>query len=175
MTALTRIAVPLAIVLVPCAYAFDMPETKVSMETCLKAALAKVPGQVTALKLEIEDGKPLYEFKLASEDDRQWEIECDAMTGVLSQLERKADRNDREFSAAAKIVESEARRTALQRYPGKVTGSELEMANDRPVFEVEIQASNGEEIEVKVDAVSGEILSAEKESDGQTVYEIGED
>ena len=157
------------------AYAFDMPDTKVSMETCLKAAVAKAPGEVRKLKLEIEAGKPLYEFKIVGEDKHSWEIECDAATGELTEVERKADRNDTQFNAGAKVVESAARKIALKAHPGKVTSSEREMQNGRAVYEIEIAAADGKELEVKVDAGTGDILGVETESEEKTVYEIGKD
>lgn len=156
------------------AYALDMPETKVSMETCLKAVNAKVAGDIKHLKLEVEGGKPFYEFKVAGEGKRVWEIECDATTGELNEVERKADRNDPEFNAAAKIVESEARKTALKEHPGKVTESERGFLNGSAVYEIEIATADGKELEVTVDAATGKVIGVETESDEKTVYEIGE-
>lgn len=153
--------------------AFDMPETKVSMETCLSAVLAEVPGKVSVLKLEVEGGRPLYEFKIRTEDRATWELECDAMTGEIVDKSRTADRNDREFKAAAKIIERDARRIALERHPGKISASELEIADGRPLYEVEITTADGRELEVRVDAVTGEIVSTDIESEERTIYEIG--
>ena len=36
---------------------FKMPKTKVSMEKCLKAALAKYPGNVETMEMEISNVK----------------------------------------------------------------------------------------------------------------------
>lgn len=157
------------------AYALDMPETKVSMETCLKAAIAKAPGEVRKVKLEIENGKPLYEFKIAGEGKHAWEIECDALTGEVTNVERKVDRNDPEFNAAAKVVESEARKIALKQHPGKVTESARGFHNGFAAYEVEIAAADGKKREVIVDAATGQIIDVETEADEKTVYEIGAD
>lgn len=157
------------------AYALDMPETKVSMETCLKAVTAKAPGDIKHLKLEVEGGKPIYEFKVTGEGKGAWEIECDATSGELTEIERKADRNDAEFNAAAKVMEGEARKIALKEHPGKVTKSERSFLNGRAVYEVEIAAADGKELEVTVDAATGAVIGVETESDEKTVYEIGED
>ncbi|HZP88297.1 MAG TPA: PepSY domain-containing protein [Burkholderiales bacterium] len=172
---LRRIVVPAAIVVVTPVYAFDMPATQVSMEVCLQAAQAKVSGQVTNLKLEIEAGKPLYEFKANGQARQKWEIECDANTGQLLEVERKVDRNDQELLAAAKIVESKAREIVLQRIAGKVSSSERAIAEGRPTYEIEIAAADGKAMEVKVDAATGEIVSIENESEEKTVYEIGQE
>lgn len=156
------------------ASALDMPETKVSMETCMSAALAQVEGEVKALKLEIEAGKPLYEFEIEAENGGSWEIECDAMTGEVVEKSRAASRNDPEFRAAAKLVDREARTKALEKFPGKVTASETQVTNGRAIFEIEIDGADGKEYEVEVDAATGEIVSSENESEEQTVYEIGD-
>lgn len=95
------------------------------------------------------------------------------MTGEIVEKSRKANRNDPEFKAAAKLLEKDARAKALAQFPGKVTGSELEIANGRVIYEVEIDGADGKEYEVAVDAATGEIVSSEVESVETTVYEIG--
>ncbi len=156
------------------ALAIDMPETKVSMETCMVAALAKVDGKVSALKLEIEAGVPLYEFEIKTSNRQTWEVECDAMTGEIVELSREANRNDAEFQAAAKILEKDARAKALEQFPGKVTKSELEVVDGRAIYDVEIEGADGKEYDVAVDAATGEIIGSEIESEEKTVYEIGD-
>jgi len=155
------------------ASAFEMPQTKVTMEACMSAVLTKVDGKVSSLKLEIEDGKPLYEFEIKTSNRQTWELECDAMTGEIVETSRIADRNDKEFKAAAKVLEKDARKMALEKYPGKVTSSELEIADGRAVYEVEIDTADGRELEVQVDAATGEIGKIEVESEERTIYEIG--
>lgn len=71
MTVVPVWAAAAAVLAMPAA-AIDMPETKVSMETCMTAALAQVDGKVSGVKLEIEDGKPLYEFKIKTPGRQTW-------------------------------------------------------------------------------------------------------
>ena len=40
--------------------AFAAPAHKGAMESCMKAALAKHPGDVISLEAEIENGKPIF-------------------------------------------------------------------------------------------------------------------
>ena len=169
MSAVTLVSASVALP----ASALDMPETKVSMETCMAAALAKVDGKVSAMKLEIEAGVPLYEFKIKTSNRQTWEIECDAMTGEIVETSREANRNDEEFKAAAKILEKDARAKALAQFPGKVSKSEQEIADGKAIYEVEIAGADGKEYEVAVDAATGEIIGSEIESEERTVYEIG--
>lgn len=173
---LLLLAVTAAFVPMSAAPAFDMPDTKVSMETCLKAALAAKPGTVRHVKLEIEDGRPLYEFAIRTDSRQAWELECDATTGEIVELSRSADRNDPEFKAAARVIEREARRAALAKYPGKVSESELQIdGSGRALYEISVEDPAGRETEVAVDAATGAIVHAEDESAERTVYEIGED
>lgn len=163
-----------AVLLAPSVYALDMPETKVSMETCMKAALAAKPGKVKKVELEIEEGKALYEFVIKADGGGTWEIECDAMTGQVTETERDAGPSDPVWKAGAKITAKQAEAAALKAHPGKVKGTEREVHGDnKAVWEVEIMDAGGKEIEVHVDAATGEIISAEHESDEKTVYSIG--
>jgi uncharacterized membrane protein YkoI len=158
------------------AQTFNMPPTGVPMERCLAAVLNVAGGTVTHMKLEIEAGTPLYEFKLEGDDGNEWEAECDANSGEVVEMQREVSRQDRTFNDAARVVESEARETAVGRYPGKIAKSgRLLDFQGRPIYEVEIVTADGREMEVEVDGATGEILNAEEESAERTVYEIGAD
>jgi uncharacterized membrane protein YkoI len=158
------------------AQTFDMPPTGVPMERCLAAVLNVAGGSVSHMKLEIEAGRPLYEFKLQTDDGNEWEAECDASSGEIVEMQREVSRQDQIFNGAARVVENEARRTAVERYPGNIVKSgRLLDFQGRPIYEVEITTADGREMEVEVDGATGEILNAEEESAERTVYEIGED
>jgi uncharacterized membrane protein YkoI len=158
----------------PAVWAFDMPETKVSMETCMKAALGVRSGHVKRLQLETEDGKVVYEFSIRTDEGYVWELECDATTGEIIDVERNSSPNDAVWKRNAKLLAKQARDIALQAHPGKAKGEEREVRGDgRVMWEVEIIGADGREIEVHVDAVSGEILSTEHEAEQKTFYTIG--
>jgi uncharacterized membrane protein YkoI len=163
-----------AVVTLPTAHAFDMPETKVTMEQCLSAALAAQAGVVRKLQLEIEDGKPVYEFAIRNKQGETWELECDATTGEIVEAERDSSPDDPVWKKNAKLLPKQATEIAVKANPGKVKGTEREIwGNGRAVWEVEIVDAAGKEIEVHVDAQTGEILSVEHEADETTVYTIG--
>jgi uncharacterized membrane protein YkoI len=163
-----------AVAMLPTAKAFDMPETKVTMEQCLKAALAVRTGEVRKLQLEVEDGKPIYEFAIRTKQGETWELECDAATGEIVEVERNSSPNDPVWEKNAKLLAKQATDIAVKAHPGKVKGTEREILGDgRPVWEVEIIDGSGKEIEVHVDARTGEILSVEHEADEETIYTIG--
>lgn len=153
----------------------EMPRTSVPMEQCLAAVLKVAGGKVEYMKLEVEAGRAIYEFRIEGDDDHDWEAECDANTGEIVEMQREVSRQDPAFNQAAKVIESDARRIAAERQPGKVVESERKLDyRGRPVYEVEIASADGRKIEVDVDAVSGQILEVEDESAERTVYEIGD-
>lgn len=69
--------------------AFAAPAHKGAMESCMKAALAKHPGDVISLEAEIENGKPIYEFDIKGKDGKEWEVEVDAVTGKIVEVEEE--------------------------------------------------------------------------------------
>jgi uncharacterized membrane protein YkoI len=62
---------------------------------------------------------------------------------------------------APKITEEQARKIALERIPGKVTDVTIERKKGRNVYVVEIRTSDGDEKDVFVDIVSGEIVGTD--------------
>lgn len=141
------------------------------LETCMKAALGKHPGDVISLEAEIEAGKPTYEFDIKGKDGKEWEVECEAKSGKLIEEEEEVDAKDPRFASKAKITFEDAKKTALQAHPGDVVESETAIESDGGIsFEFDIKTKDGKEIEVEVDAVSGKIIESEEEA-----YQIGND
>jgi uncharacterized membrane protein YkoI len=165
-----KISLALAALLIS-APAFAAPAHKGAVETCIKAALAKYPGQVLSLEAEIENGKPIYEFDIKGKDGKEWEVECDAKTGKLTEVEEEVDIKDPRFASKAKVSLEEAKKTALAAYPGEIIESETSIEADGSVsYEFDIKTKDGKELEVEVDAVTGKIIEVEEE-----VYQIGLD
>ncbi len=147
------------------------PEHKGAVETCMKAALAKHPGDVISLEAEIENGKPIYEFDIKGKDGKEWEVECDAKTGKVTEEEEEVDIKDPRFASKAKISFDEAKKVALVKHPGEVVESETSIEADGSVsYEFDIKTKDGKEVEVEVDAVTGKIVEEEIE-----IYQIGQD
>lgn len=151
--------------------AYAAPKHVGSMETCMKAALAKHPGEVLTLEAEISKGKAQYEFDIKDKEGKEWEVECSAKTGkVIEEEQEFANANDPAFKAKAKITQDEAKKTALAKHPGEVVDSEFSMeANGNPSYEFDIKTANGTEIEVEIDAVTGKL----EEEPEEEVYQIG--
>jgi uncharacterized membrane protein YkoI len=151
--------------------AFAAPAHTGAVETCLKAALAKHPGQVISLEAEIENGKPIYEFDIKAKDGKEWEVECDAKTGKLTEEEEEIDVKDPRFASKVKVTLEDAKKTALAAKPGEIIETETSVEADGSIsYEFDIKGKDGKEWEVEVDAVTGKIVETEEE-----VYQIGLD
>jgi uncharacterized membrane protein YkoI len=156
----------------PAMAAFDMPKTKVSMEACMKAALAKREGEVVKLEFKDERGVLVYEFEVLGKDGKSWELECDADKGVITEEEQEVDNaDDALFKAKAKITLEQAKEIALKAHPGTVTEVEYEIEADGGAsYEIDIQTAKGE-IKLEVDAATGKII----EDNENEIYQIGKE
>ena len=141
----------------------------VSVEMCLDLALEKVNGTPQRLEMKIEDGDPVYEFDILAEDGNEYNVECDAEDGYVTEVERKASPDDPIFKKYAKISMKDAQQTALDFHPGTIVAVEYEVGFDGSVtYEFDIETKLGPEVKVDIDAVTGDIEEANFE-----LYEIG--
>jgi uncharacterized membrane protein YkoI len=148
---------------------FKMPTTKYRMETCMQQVFKKYPGKVIRVELKLEDNVPIYEFDVETEDGKAWDIECDALTAKIVEIEEEVQATETRFSALASVREDEARRTAVNKFPGEITAVEYELEpNGSASYEFAIRQEDGTFHKVEVDAKSGEIVEAHSR-----VYEIG--
>lgn len=143
------------------------------VESCMKAALAKHPGEVLTLEAELSKGKPQYEFDIKGKDGKEWEVECLAKTGkVIEEEEEVASADDPAFKGKAKITQDDAKKVALGKYPGEVIDSELSIESDGNIsYEFDIKVASGKEMEVEVDAVTGKL----SEDPEEEIYQIGDE
>lgn len=157
------------------AFAAEMkiPNTKVSMETCMQAVLKEKSGKVVKLEMKDERGTPMYEFEVKGEDGKVWDIECSAMSGTITEIEQDVGSADHElFRPKVKFTEAQAKETALAAYPGRInepTDFEIE-PDGKASYELDVMTDKGTEMKVEVDATSGKIVEANRE-----FYEIGAD
>jgi uncharacterized membrane protein YkoI len=148
-----------------------MPKTEVPMEACLSVALERHPGKVKELEFGVEDGVPHYEFEIVGADGREVEVECDAMTGKIVEVEWENENMDLDaFLEQARVSPSQARRVALGKVPGRIVKMDLETNSmGQMSYEFEVRTSDGGSVDVEVDANSGRLIEVEKD-----VYEIGD-
>lgn len=140
-------------------------------EKCMTAALEERPGEVVKVEFKNEEGAHMYEFDIRGTDGSDWDVECNAHRGLVSEVEREVDSVKHPlFKAKAKISEADARKIALEIYPGEVTEVEYEIEpNGAASYEFDIDTTiAGQEMKVEVDATSGEIVEANRE-----IWQIG--
>ncbi|MDD4931900.1 MAG: PepSY domain-containing protein [Methylacidiphilaceae bacterium] len=141
-------------------------------EGCLKTALAEKPGKVREMEIEREErGGKIYKFEIKDREGKEWKVLVNARTGRLVETEEAVARGNAAFENGAKISSEEARRSALEKVPGRVKEVERKLEKEgTPVYEVEIvPRGGGGEREVEIDALTGKVREVREE-----LYEIGE-
>lgn len=161
----------LCAVCVPAIADIKIPKTKVSMETCLKAALAKRIGKVVKLELKDERGVPTYEFEILGIDGKSWELECDANKGKITEEEQEVESGDDPlFKEKTKISLEQAKEIALKAHPGEVVEVEYEIeSNGSASYEFDIKTTDKGVIKLEIDASNGKIV----EDNEYEIYQIG--
>jgi len=138
---------------------------RVTLGTCISAALERYPGEVIERKLEVENGNPVFEIEIRGAHGRVLEIECNALTGEVLQAEYdEVEVAAPDFMRGAKLSELQARHIALNAVPGSIVGTEYEVTpSGRYVYEFALRSESGREIEVEVDALTGAVLEVSEE------------
>ena len=138
---------------------------KAGFEKCLKAALAAKPGQVIKVEAKTEKGAPVYEFDIVGVDGRAWDVECDGNTAKITEIEQEvASADEALFKAKVKVSEADARKIALDKYPGEIVEVEYEIEPAGAAsYEFDIKTKDGKEWKVEVDAMTGKIVEANPE------------
>jgi uncharacterized membrane protein YkoI len=140
-------------------------------EKCMAAALDERPGEIVKVEFKNEQGAHMYEFDIRGTDGSDWDVECNAHRGLVTEVEREVDNVQHPlFKSKAKISEQDAREIALAIYPGEVTEVEYEIEpNGSASYEFDIDTTiSDHEMKVEVDATSGEITEANRE-----IWQIG--
>lgn len=132
----------------------------ISIAEAKQIALAQVygGGWVESVELERDDGKVYYEVEIEAKD-WEYEIEVDAYTGKILDIEKERERNGRRHQADYITLE-QAVEIALEKAPGRVKEVERDRDDGRVYFEIEIDTKHGE-VEIEIDARTGNIISVE--------------
>jgi len=139
-------------------------------EKCMAAALDERPGEIIKVEMKNEHGAHVYEFDIRGMDGADWDVECGAHRGLITEVEREVDNvNHPLFKAKMKVNEADARKIALAIYPGEIIEVEYEIeSNGAASYEFDIDTTLNQEMKVEVDATTGEIVEANHE-----VWQIG--
>jgi len=134
-------------------------------DKCMAAALEERPGDIVKVEFKNEQGAHMYEFDIRGIDGSDWDVECNAHRGLISEIEREVDSvNHPLFKAKMKVSESDAREIALAIYPGVIVEVEYEIEpNGSASYEFDIDTTLNQQMKVEVDATSGEIVEANRE------------
>jgi uncharacterized membrane protein YkoI len=142
-----------------------------SLGKCVKAALTKHEGNIVKAEFKSEKKRGVYEFDIESADGKAWDIECDAKSGKVTEVEEEVKADDARFKALAKVTEADALATALAAHPGTLAETEYELeADGKASYEFDITEADKEEIKVEVDATTGKIVEVSYEE-----YQIGKE
>lgn len=60
---------------------------RLSLDQASAIALGQIPGQIIHVDMEMEDGQLVYEFFIATPDNRVFEVEVAARTGNILKIE----------------------------------------------------------------------------------------
>ena len=139
-------------------------------EKCMRAATEERPGEIVKVEMKNEQGGHVYEFDIHGIDGADWDVECGAHRGLITEVEREVDSvNHPLFKAKMKVNEADARKIALAVYPGEITEVEYEIEpNGGASYEFDIDTTLNQEMKVEVDATTGEIVEANRE-----IWQIG--
>jgi uncharacterized membrane protein YkoI len=147
------------------------PKAYDSLGKCVKAALSKKEGTIVKLEFKSENKKGVYEFDIETADGKSWDVECDAKSSKITEIEEEVKADDARFKALAKVSEADAKATALAAHPGTVVEVEYELEPDgKASYEFDILEADKEEIKVEVDATTGKIVEVSYEE-----YQIGKE
>jgi uncharacterized membrane protein YkoI len=147
------------------------PKSYDSLGKCVKAALIKHDGKIVKVEYKSEKKAGVYEFDVETPDGKAWDIECDAKTSKITEVEEEVKADEARFAALAKVSEADAKATALAAHPGSVVEVEYELEPDgKASYEFDILEADGEEIKVEVDATTGKIVEVSYEN-----YQIGQE
>lgn len=141
---------------------------KSGVEVCAKNALGKYPGDILQAVLKEEKEGMVWELEI-EQKDKLVEVECSADNGKIVETEtRVKDANDSAFKSVVKVSEDQAKKTALDKFPGEVERVEYEIESDgKASYEFDIKTKKGD-MRVEVDAGSGKIVESSTE-----ILEIG--
>ena len=148
-----------------------LAKAKIDLAKAIETAQAKVPkGKPIYASTAQEKDKLLFEvFLLVGE--KVTEVEVDAVTGAVGDVEEGEDdevenlADAKKVLAASKITFAQAIATAKKKVEGgKPFEVEMELEDGKSIIEVELLAGT-KIMKVEIDAISGKVLEVEEEKE----------
>lgn len=148
-----------------------LPEPKIDEQQAKKIALDRMDdnGKISKIHLIMENGIPVYKVHAKSNKDPV-ELTVNGNNGNILFYEQ--EENDQEDEAQTNETEvpqtlisvEEAKKIALSEVPGSIDDVDKEESDGSFVYEVEIETNEGD-VEVVIQAFTGEVLSVTFEDD----------
>ncbi|NEU31479.1 PepSY domain-containing protein [bacterium LRH843] len=134
---------------------------QITKEEAVASAQKVLAGEVEEVKLDLEDGRLVYEVELRYEGE-DYDFDIDAYSGEvvnvdddLAKINRKKTQQKESSQPTERLSEDQAIEIALNHVGGgNVEDVDLDRKNGRFIYEVEIN----DDTEVKIDAATGEVL-----------------
>ncbi|MBP1939809.1 PepSY domain-containing protein [Phocicoccus pinnipedialis] len=131
-----------------------------TIEDAIKKAKSNFDGQLTDITLDNENNKWVYKIELES-DTEEYDVTFDVNTlDVINQeSETEDDDDDNEsFKYEDLVTLEEAIQTAKNEVDGRAVEISTEWDDDVLYYEVSIVSQSGEEVDVIIDAKSGDFV-----------------
>jgi uncharacterized membrane protein YkoI len=144
-------------------------ERMVRFETCLKAAWKEQRGRVSAAELQSQYGVAQYNFDIETSDGGKWLVECNAATGVVTEVEQIVGRTNPLFKDQVRISEGEVKAKVSRFFPGEVIYMQYMIeANGQAMYDFNVKNGSGRIMKFEVNATTGEV-----EAPGPVIWVIG--
>ena len=134
------------------------------IESCAKAALAKVPGELLRASLQSRTEGRYWEFEVRRDDGRRALLDCSDRAGTVADAGfMVATARDPAFAKAASVDEATARQRALTARPGDIEQIHYQLMPDGKA-RYRLQIRSGQDLhQVWVDAADAEVIGRERE------------
>ena len=129
-----------------------LPKVEILSEEQIKElALKQVNGNIDSLQLVKEGDQPVY-VVIVSDQSEKNKLSLDAYTGDVLKKESSAVE-----AAPKRLTKDQAMNVALKEVPGTVEEIETKSMNGIVYYLVEIEANDGREATVEINAITGKI------------------
>lgn len=159
-------AITAAIAIAAAAAAFFLYQSLQQPDVTMNKAGEKLAEQYggTVKKAEQADGE--FRYTIEVPDEGQYSMTVDSETGELVAMTRLETvenetnvQEEKTEKGARQLTTEEAGEIALKKVPGTVDDIEQGDGEEAGSYLVDIDAQNGEEVTVRINAISGEVLS----------------
>ena len=156
--------------------------TKLTLADAIRTAETAGQGMVTGAEFEIKDGKPLFDVTTqngAAEIDHLIDPATGAMLASTPDVE-DAD-GDSDTGEASELTALQGAKvsllqaiTAAEGQGGKALSAEYAQEDGAVAIEVEMADASGNTFDLKVDAMTGQVMAADSDDDDHDHDESGE-